>query len=663
MKHHGYALVLTGPGLGLGCLALLVARTLLSKVLFLGAFWSAVGLTVLWLASRFLRLERRTLIANPVFLNSFAASCLVFVILSGLQLQVRWTWTFQVVLVATLVIFSLRYQRLVGSRMAMLAGFIALAMSATPFLLPTTWWLGMEGIPNDEAVLEAMSNGLVEFGPRVSVLYESLSASQALAYHHLALLLAGVISTIAELQSYEALLIALPILIANCCVSSLFILCRLWRKTSCESVGSSLLSHIGIAITLWTIDIGGSPTSWFGISSVFAHIAIAGLCITEQSPIIALVVFAIMMRWRFLPLTILPFFGLILLAYFFYVNSFADDSLLISYLEFADDDLWYQFKVFVQTYLLPNALGLGACLLLLTREPREYANWTLVFGLLVIFGMASQFFLSSSYADGHGYFKSVATIGVGLLMLQLAFVLGDSHHFKGLHLAAAGGLFVVVLATAHLRFADRELIKTPILALLSAVILAVLWMVRHRFPTTRGAVWYLSTWLIISTFLILVAFTQALQVATKTEDWVALSITRELSDWYGEPELDQIVKFITRETTANDLLAVSLCPGDHPQSCQPDFRLAALTNRRFLTSEANFSRSQVPPIIWRDYELLRSLRSREPSFVVRDLRERSVDYLITDDSFVGIRWEAYSQLVTSNVQYRNSRYTIYKLSK
>jgi hypothetical protein len=150
----------------------------------------------------------------------------------------------------------------------------------------------------------------------------------------------------------------------------------------------------------------------------------------------------------------------------------------------------------------------------------------------------------------------------------------------------------------------------------------------------------------------------------KFEKLSSLGRDRDFTNWFGQEPMTKLVDFLGQNTTRFDLLAAPVCIPSDSQSdnCDPDFRLAALSGRRFLASDPFFSEEFADIETWRDVELLSALDKVSPDQAIRVLKGRGVTHLILDKSRLRAQWIQDVVLQPVVTVFENESYTVLKLT-
>ena len=132
----------------------------------------------------------------------------------------------------------------------------------------------------------------------------------------------------------------------------------------------------------------------------------------------------------------------------------------------------------------------------------------------------------------------------------------------------------------------------------------------------------------------------------------------QISNWFGSPEFVEVTDFIQKETGGTSLFALSICDPNSDQSCNFDFRPAALFERRWLASQPLFSEDAFGGLVWSDIELSKAIGVLQPNEVIEDLTTRGVNYVFIDLAKVDTEWVQQAKANGATEVFSNSGYSV-----
>jgi hypothetical protein len=129
-------------------------------------------------------------------------------------------------------------------------------------------------------------------------------------------------------------------------------------------------------------------------------------------------------------------------------------------------------------------------------------------------------------------------------------------------------------------------------------------------------------------------------------------------NWTGSLDFNDVVDFIDEKTASTSLFAFSVCDPNLVDSCETDFRPAALAGRRFLSLDPLFFQKAVDDRTWDDVELSRAIGVRPSGEVIDDLGIRGVNYVLIDRSRVNDEWVQKAMVAGAANVYSNKSYSV-----
>lgn len=686
------ALWLFGPALGLGAMALFLLRLVVSRSAFLTIF---VVLPLSWVLLTAVKMTRNKSWKSDLGsgLRGASFSFLLFIGLVGITLMGRWAWAGPTVLAALASVFFVSWFRIRSSSFlfGLAAGLCVLTRQVNQGR-PISWWKAAEGIPFDETILEAISNGLVQWGPTISPTHHSLNGVGAAAYHHLLYLVVGLVNYFATPGPYVALSIAGPVFTGLGIVCSLLLLTQLLLRNTSRDTGIPVVVLLSLVACLLGLSVGslGSPSVWLGVGSVLAAMLIVTLAslIKPSWRVLGLVSFSVLTvafskgafvyapvltagsltlfnmrrRWKVAAVTLLiagaitGWFSWASVA----VNSF--------YFEFwpyrnMSGDFGFDFPTFLRFFriLVQPVLFGFVCLVLLCFNRRPIIR-ELSYSLLIVMlvAMVSQLFITSTGPRSFELFYLPGTIAAPLLLLLLGTAQSASLTSPW-KVAAAISVALSLVAFAPRVGNGRTSTDASFALVLVVGYGAVTWLRNRRMPirTATGQNLAASA---VSLFVVLLAtvsfvdrdFPNLPQYAKPFPD-------RLTSDWYGTPSFIEAADFVRASTDSRSLFAYSVCRPIADELCLPDFRPSALTRRQYLSLNPLFSEDDVDEPTWEDLELSQSIGSGTAAEVIQQLRDRNVDYLLAERKRVSDGWIRSATSSGSTEIFRNSEFVVLDL--
>ena len=687
-----YPLWLVGPALGIGAMTLFLLRLVTSTSVFLTIF---VTLPILWALLTASKVVQTKLWKSDLRsgLRDTSFYLLLFVGLAGTTLVSRWAWAVPTATAALASVLFISWFRMQALSVTFgLASSVVVLTWRVNSARPNSWWRGAEDIPFDETILESISNGLVEWGPRISPMHHSLNGVGAVAYHHLLYLVVGLVNHFSTRGPYEALLIVGPVVTGLSIVCTLLLLTQFLLRSTGHTVGIPVAVLLGLIACLLGLFVGslGSPSVWLGIGSVLAAIFLVTL-VSSMTPswrmlvlvgfsvltvgfskgvfvyapvltAVSLALFNVRSRWKVAAVTSLT--AAVTIGFFSWASVAANSF----YFEFWPNRNFasgfqlnlYTFLVFFNTLMKPILLGF-VCLVMLYFAKRSVIR-ELSFSLLIIMILAiiSQLFITSTGPRSFELFYVPGAIAASLLILLLAAAQGASstNSFK-VATAVAAAFFVVGSAP---RVGSESITAASLALALVVIYCAVTWLMNKRMPSRTAprpnlAVSAVSLFVV---FLAIISFVD--RDFPNLPSYAKPFPDRLISDWYGTPLFIETADFIQANTDSKSLFAYSVCRPIADELCLPDFRPSALTRRQYLSLSPEFSAGELDERTWGNIELSQSIGSGTAAQVMQQLRDRRVDYVLADRKRVGDEWIESATSSGSAEIFRNAEYVILKLS-
>jgi hypothetical protein len=411
----------------------------------------------------------------------------------------------------------------------------------------------------------------------------------------------------------------------------------------------------------------GSPSTWFGVASLIAYLVLV-VCISSTTPsfrqllliafsvatvafskgifvyataliAVSFSLFNLKTLWKVAFVASITTVGSV--AWFSWASISVDEFVFGFWpyrnwqSQFAFD--FYTLRVFFEQLINPVILGI-TCAVILQRSKHvilRQINLSLI--CILVAAVASQLVITSSGARSFElfYVPGVFAAAVFFLVLAVSTSYFPSSIFWQLVVVFALALGIVKFSPI---LGSGTINPFSIATMLIGAFFGVTWLV-DKFGLV--GTWFRSKSSIplVSVFLILVAtMTFVFQDFPDFPLYSRTPVNVQTSNWFGSPDFIELADFIREETSSASLLALSICNPNADQSCEPDFRPAALTGRRFLALDPLFFEEAVDDRTWADVELSRAIGVRPSTGVIEDLAIRGVNYVLIDRSRVKNDW-------------------------
>ncbi len=683
-----------GPCLGIGALALFALRLAVPREIFLGLFVLLPLICLVRCAPQLFRdLGIGKVLRHELPKSTLQAFSLIG--LTGVCLQAQWAWTLPIAMVAIGVAAALSSANIRTAPRVMWSWvFIIGALAVVADRRSNTWWMAAEGIPFDETILETFSKGLISFGPSVNPLHNSLSGLPAVAYHHLAYLVIGLADYFSQTADYEVLVVATPPFMALSLIASLILLIRRLARKEIWSNGIPDIVALGFIACLLSLRMLGAPSSWLGVVSVLASFGVIasvsdGRTGWREAALVAtslLVVafskgtslFAAGLAAVVLPLLSFrrhwktAFVGLatfLLVVLFFNLVSKDVASFRFEFWPYRNLASSFQFdfytlKVFVNTLLLPVVTGIACSIFLLMHSSGDTRRWSLVLALILWSGIASQLFVTSTGPRSFEAFFAPAMTASGVLVLMLGTAITFSHQRP----ASASLLFLAICSLGYLLLsrlvATIESGSITFLSVLSAILVVggLVAMIPNLLRRPKRVSPAVVIALLPACFLTALVLHSSRAQFQSLREISTINSYRFFDDWYGDRDLRELSQFMIDYTTTKDLFALSICDPELDRFCEPDFRIAALSGRKFLALHPLFSKDDVGQQTWADVSFSRSIGKVDPKSTITTLMARGVTHLIVEKSRVDDSWVNGMSLQESELIFENSSYWMFRVA-
>lgn len=686
---------LFGPSIGIGAMTLFLLRLVTSELIFLTIF---LLVPAIWIFFSVRAVAQKPRFGGdfPALLESMMRASLLFIGLAGLTLMRGWDWAVPITAVALLSAMFMSTP-VVRNKPILTYLFFGLAPATCWWVLSRRnqfWWMMAEGVPFDETILETISKGLIRWGPITQPHYDGLSGASATAYHHLLYITIGIIDRFARPGPYEALMLLAPIVSGFSICISLVLLVRILLRRLDTSLHFSPLLILGLTACLLGIrgEGFGSPSTWFGIAALIANLLLI-VGISENAPnkrslflfaisvitvafskfifIYAAVLIAFsfaLFNWRKLwKIAITALFASVLAFVWFSWASIPADQFVIGFWpyrnwqsQFALD--FYTFRVFFKQLISPVILGIACAMMLQRSKHILLRQISLSMAAILVAAIASQLVITSTGPRSFELFYVPGIFAAAVLYLTLAVSNYNSNKATFWKI-----FFVLVFAFGVVKYSpplgSGTISSFTITTAVIGAFFGVTWLI-DKFGLAGTQFRNKSSILLASLFLILVAtMTFASKDFPDFPQYARTPVNVQISNWFGSPEFIEVTDFIQKETGGTSLFALSICDPNFDQSCDFDFRPAALFERRWLASQPLFSEDAVGGLVWSDIELSKAIGVLQPNEVIEDLTIRGVNYVFIDFAKVDTKWVQKAKTYGATEIFSNSSYSVLWLKK
>lgn len=441
-------LVAIGPGLGVGLLILFLLRAVAGDSPFVGIVILVVTIALI-VRHRLVGRERSsagafTRIKTAVVSSTWMSFGAIGII--GLILHREWWWNFPIVIVGLVFCFVSRNATSSRSHFIVVllgAALLLLASSWGTALRSEAWWVSSSN--DDDAFFETWSHSLVQWGPLTNPSAIATSGPDAMAYHHLAYFLTGLVDIASSGEPFVALSRIVPVLLAVSTLGSTL----LFSSTVARLLSNRKLCvtqfAVGAALFFALVSVAHPLSDFLASSLIIGVISIAHRVVNSTSlgrfaglsillvgsisfsktayiyvPVVALAVTALWSRRSITRAVVALASGAFFVGYFslsgLYSNSFSLAFLSGSMVgEHAVGGLAARVLAIIYV-LMPCSLGFVALLLVASSESwtSEIRSIWISLLLTMLSGMAFRVFLSTPEARVASYFIRPSLIAVGL---------------------------------------------------------------------------------------------------------------------------------------------------------------------------------------------------------------------------------------------------------
>lgn len=692
---------MVGPSFCVGTFTLFVVRIFTYRDLFLLSF---ALVPIFWMVIQNHRIHSQTdsLAPSQAGRDSWLFEALKLFNLMGLALVLafgNWQWIIPIAILTLLIVLTALSVSSARIREILIRGGIALtaglAMYGVSFR--SSNWFRVAEDPYDETILQAISHGLLEWGPLVDPLSRGRGSLSALAYHHLIYLDVGLVEFATDLEVYRSLLIVGPIMAAFAISTSLMLLIQKWSQREKQSESFNVYAYVGAAtfvLGLTGTDGFTSISTHFGIASVLAAIYLISEvfeCSSLTRQIIAIFVISGTVAFAKYPfLYVVPLVAVVLACFEpkrnwkLILASVVGSSLIVSMSLLSRDDSSDRLQLgfltnkkfggrpalsqdailtFLDIVVSPMSLGIaGLSIALLVSSPlnrRDYFAYGAVVLAAIVLGSTI-----TAAGGGEDYFVIPGQI---FSLLALARLLTEASPKMRLDFISIACCVMIYLALSQI----SEHLDSRTMSLrniMSVFVLTVVpgwsrfsdWSLRRENTRTvqraRVVVLILLMW---STVL------NSVHYASEDKynlDPFQTTLPAPEEGWYGNRYFREMVVFANSRTDRSSLWAFSICrtPSALEDGCL-GFRPAALIERQFLFLAKKFSGQELSSVLLEDFLLSQSIGIQEPPRVITELRQRNVDYVLCDRSLVGDAWQRAFQESGAVMRFSNEAYSLFEI--
>jgi hypothetical protein len=544
-------------------------------------------------------------------------------------------------------------------------------------------------VPFDETILEAISKGLIRWGPTTNPLHHGLDGASAAAYHHLLYFSIGLTDRFSQPGPYEALLIVAPIVSGFSICLTLVLLAKVLLRDGAASVRISPTVLLGlIACFLGLRGEGfGSPSTWFGIASLtgfsllvvvmpkhalnWSHLALVAFSVVTVAfskgvfvyatvlISISLAAFSWKAQWR---IAVTTTAAAVVVVVWFSWASVRVDEFAIEFWPYRNFQSQFSFdlytlRVFLYRLISPLILGIASAVLLRNSKKPIIRQIGFSLTVVIVVGVASQIFITSTGPRSFDLFYVPAIFATSALILLLAVSTNHDADHRYWQVFICFGV-----ALLNLNYAPPlggGTINPFTVAILGIILFGVVvWMsnkIVWRGPSL-GMDRSVALSSLFITFTAIVVFVS--QSFPNFPKYSRTHIESQSINWTGSREFNDVAGFVDEETASTSLFAFSVCDPNLVDSCETDFRPAALAGRRFLSLDPLFFQKAVDDRTWDDVELSRAIGVRPSGEVIDDLGIRGVNYVLIDRSRVNDEWVQKAMVAGAANVYSNKSYSV-----
>ena len=691
---------MVGPSFCVGSFVLFLVRIVTNRQVFLLSF---VVVPILWLAILWQRYhpQKTSDIQPRVGRESTLLEALQLFGLIGLGLAVafgNWDWTIPVsvmtlfVVVSALRVTTVRIRKYIAYGGIIPIGGLSIYVAK---IRDPGWFRQAEGIPYDETILQAISHGLVEWGPLVDPLVRGKNGISAMIYHHLIYFDIGLVELFARIEVYRSLLIAGPIMVAFAISTALLVLVQDWFQQ--QKWNGQITDFVYLGAATFVLGLTGpgftSISTHFGVAAVLVAIFLINEVFEGGSAIRQVIAISlasgILAFAKFPYLYIVPLIVGVLGCYdvkkqWKVILSSAGAVILLASLSFisgnnASDRLRFGFMSrekfggtpgltkhtllsFLDILISPISLGISALIVSLlissSRNRRDYLAYAVVVVVAIVLGS-----MITASGGGEEYFVHPAQIVTLLALVKLT---------TEPHLGLKVGLWTLVTCSMTMFSLPQilERLDSKTLSFRNVVSLAVVAVVfglsrlSHTESRSDTRSMVQRGMGVVVTILMWSTFDNSMQYQYG-DGWFGrrTTLNTQEADWYGNQDFRELTVFANSQTARGGVWAFSICRTSlSPDAIDCDgFRPAALIKRQFLALAKKFPGENLSSQRRDDLLLSQSIGVNEPRLVVGELRQRGVTFVLCDRSRVSDAWRHAFERSGAELKFLNEGYALYEL--
>lgn len=318
--------------------------------------------------------------------------------------------------------------------------------------------------------------------------------------------------------------------------------------------------------------------------------------------------------------------------------------------------------MFLYVVVVPMVVGLSCLIVFLIAKNSVSIQWILALGSVILGAALSQILIYSDTDRNHLYFRVPGLVATGLVLMVASLSL---QHEATLRLATQLRLFTFTAVTYSALLLVLPKVESEVLSpLFLAGVGAVMSQLMTSFRISRGLRRHVYPSAFALALLLIPPIYERARADLNRFQKVAIEgIDRQWESYVGESDLANVSQFLRNASSAEDLLAMSICELQllDRDICEVDYRIAALTGRRFLALDPRFRKSGVTEEMWNDVIISSTMGARSQNSLLQFLRSRDVTVLVIDKSRVSEDWITQMKNSGQGVQFENSSFAVIKI--